>query len=486
MDKCQEACAVFGLHAPGEDVSRLTYFGLFALQHRGQESAGIAVSDGKKIKVHADMGLVQQVFDEERLGQLRGDLAIGHTRYSTSGASQLRNVQPVVVSSKAGTIALSHNGNLVNVLDLYHEVTAAGWPVEAGSDSAVMAAMIAQRWEQLGDLESAIVECCKRWSGAYSLAILTEDSLLALRDPHGIRPLCLGTLNGHGYVVASETCALNVVGAQFLREVEPGELVVIDERGLRSSQVVPPQRPAMCIFEFIYFARPDSYIYGKLIHETRRQMGGQLAHDQPVEADVVIPVPDTGWPVAIGYAEASGIPFREGLIKNRYIARTFIQPDQRQRELGVKLKLSPLSEALAGKRVVLVDDSIVRGTTKRGIVELVRDAGATEVHVRISAPPYCYPCFYGVDTSDRKELIAARLGSVDEIRRAIGADTLGYQSVEGLMQAIGLPREKFCLACFDGNYPIPVPDELKARKFALETATSVREETGADSRVKPE
>jgi len=467
--ECREECAVFGIFAPGEDVARLAYFGLFALQHRGQESAGIAVSDGARINLHAGMGLVQQVFDEDCLSRLRGDLAVAHTRYSTTGSSLHCNAQPVVVACRAGTLALAHNGNLVNTYRLGCELTGDLSTLDATTDSNIMAHMLAQRWEQTGDIVTAITEVAPLWQGAYSVAVLTEDKLLAFRDPHGIRPLCLGTVNDRGYVVASETCALNVVDSRFLREVEPGELVIADAGGLRSVRIAPAGRPAMCIFEFIYFARPDSYIYRTLIHEARRRMGQMLARTYPVEADLVIPVPDTGWPAAIGFAEQSGIPFGQGLIKNRYIARTFIQPDQRQRELGVRLKLTALEEVLGGRRVVVVDDSIVRGTTKRGIVSLIRRAGAKEIHVRIAAPPYRYPCFYGVDTSNRGELLAARLDSVEEIRRTIGADSLGYQTVEGLVESIGLPRELFCLACFDGEYPIAIPDEVRARKFALES-----------------
>jgi amidophosphoribosyltransferase len=483
LGECREECAVFGIYAPGEDVARLTYFGLFALQHRGQESAGIAAADGQRLALHADMGLVQQVFDEDHLVRLTGDMAIGHTRYSTTGSSHHINAQPVVVPTRAGTLALAHNGNLVNSLQLSSDLPGDRPPPASTTDSSIMAHMVGREWERCGDIAAAVAEVSRCWQGAYSVALLTEDKLLAFRDPAGIRPLCLGTLNGRGYVVASETCGLNVVGADFLREVDPGELVVADAGGLRSIRLCPAARPAMCIFEFIYFARPDSYIYGTLIHEARRRMGQMLARTYPVDADIVIPVPDTGWPAAIGFAEESGIPFGQGLIKNRYIARTFIQPDQRQRELGVRLKLTAMQEVLAGKRVVVVDDSIVRGTTKRGIVNLIRRAGATEIHVRIAAPPYRYPCFYGVDTSDRSELLAARVDTVEEIRRTIEADSLGYQTVDALIEAVGLPRDLFCLACFDGNYPIHVPDEVMARKFALEEEALSQSAAGKQSDV---
>jgi amidophosphoribosyltransferase len=469
LGECREECAVFGIYAPGEDVARLTYFGLFALQHRGQESAGIAIADGARIQAHTDMGLVQQVFDEELLRSLRGDLAIGHTRYSTTGSSHYRNAQPVVISTGAGAIALAHNGNLVNSQQLYQELADRGRAPESTTDSGVMAQMVACELERSGDIEAAVAAASRRWCGAYSVVVMNERRLLAVRDPNGIRPLCIGTLNSRGYVIASETCALNVIDADFRREVEPGEMVVIDADGLRSLRLTEAGRPAMCVFEFIYFARPDSYINGLLLYEARRRMGHRLAQEHPAEADLVTGVPDTGLPAAIGFAQASGIPFGQALIKNRYIARTFIQPDQRQRELGVRLKLTAMREVLEGKRVVVVDDSIVRGTTKRGLVALIRRAGAKEIHVRITAPPYRYPCFYGVDTSDRGELIAARLGSVEKVREAIGADSLGYLSVEGMLDAIGLPADAFCLACFNGDYPIAVPDEVRARKFALET-----------------
>jgi amidophosphoribosyltransferase len=469
LAEAQEACGVFGIYGPGEDVSRLTYFGLFALQHRGQESAGIAVSDGRQITAFREMGLVSQIFDESTLAQLQGDLAIGHTRYSTTGSTTLANAQPMVAEWRGGRIALAHNGNLVNASDLRRELEAEGEEFQATSDSEIMVHMIAREADRTGEVEKAVAACMTRWRGAYSLAILTERSVMAVRDPYGVRPLCIGRLNGDAMVFASESCALSVIGADFVREVEPGEVVVADERGLRAEAVLPSPRCAMCVFEYIYMARPDSQIGGHLVHEARRGLGRQLAKDAPAEADVVIPVPDTGWPAAIGYAEQSGLPFGEGLIKNRYIPRTFIQPDQRLRELGVKVKLNPLKQALEGRRVVMVDDSIVRGTTKQRIVRMIRDAGAREVHVRISAPPYRWPCYYGVDTSNRSELIAARCGTVEEIREAIGADSLGYQTVPGLLKGLQIPRRKLCLACFTGRYPIPIPKDVKLSKLDLET-----------------
>lgn len=469
--KAREACGVFGIYAPGEDVARLTYFGLFALQHRGQESAGIAVSDRREISVYREMGLVSQVFDEATLSRLRGDLAIGHTRYSTTGSTSLANAQPMVAEWRKGRVALAHNGNLVNAVALRRELEQAGVTFQASSDSEVMLHMIAREADRTGSVEDAIAACMPRWQGAYSITVLTEDSVMAARDPYGVRPLCIGRLNGDDILFASETCALSVVGASFVREVEPGELVVANGDGMRARRVMKSPRHALCVFEFIYMARPDSTIDGHLVHEARRRLGAQLAVDQPADADVVMPVPDTGWPASIGYAERSGLPFGEGLIKNRYIPRTFIQPDQRLREMGVKIKLNPLREALAGKRIVLVDDSIVRGTTKRGIVRMVREAGAREVHVRITAPPYRWPCYYGVDTSNRSELIAARARSVEEIREAIGADSLGYQSVQGLLKGLGISRRKLCMACFTGRYPIPIPRDLKLSKLDLEEVT---------------
>ena len=465
--EAREACGVFGIWGPGEDVSRLTYFGLFALQHRGQESAGIAVSDGKQIDLFREMGLVSQIFDEDTLTRLKGDLAIGHTRYSTTGTTTLANAQPMVAEWKGGKIALAHNGNLVNARALRDELEAAGEKFEASSDSEVMLRMIARGANRLGSVEDAVAACMPQWAGAYSVTILTENCVMAVRDPYGVRPLCLGRLNGKAHVFASESCALNVIGADLVREVEPGEVVVADGDGIRSRLVQRSPRQALCVFEYIYMARPDSQIGGHLVHEARRRLGCQLAKEHPVEADVVIPVPDTGWPAAIGFAEESGLPFGEGLIKNRYIPRTFIQPDQRLRELGVRVKLNPLREALEGRRVVMVDDSIVRGTTKRRIVHLIREAGAKEVHVRISAPPYRWPCYYGVDTSNRSELIGARC-SVEEIREAIGADSLGYQSVQGLLQGLNIPRRKLCLACFTGRYPIAIPKDVKLSKLDLE------------------
>jgi len=466
MDRPHDECGVFGIFAPETEVARLTYFGLYALQHRGQESAGIAVSDGQTIRIHKDMGLVSQVFDEEALSHLRGGISIGHTRYSTTGSSVLCNAQPIVVETRYGPIAVAHNGNIVNTRELRHDLEADGVRFHSTNDSEVIAQCIASMHK--GDIVRAVRETMAEVSGAYSVTVLTPDQLLAFRDPNGIRPLCLASLNGSGYVVSSETCALNVINARLIREIEPGELVVIDRNGVQEFPALFPQRPAMCLFEFIYLARPDSQIYGRSLHAARERMGQELWAEHPApDAQVVIGVPDTGIPAAIGFSQASHIPYNEGLIKNRYIGRTFIEPDQRMRELGVRMKLSTLKETLRGRRVVMVDDSIVRGTTTGQIVRLIREAGATQVHVRISSPPVKWPCFYGIDMADRKDLIAAKK-SLEEIRKHIGADSLGYLSVKGLLKAVGMQRDKFCGACFTGDYPIEIPKDLKLTKLALE------------------
>jgi amidophosphoribosyltransferase len=469
-----EECGVFGIFAPGVDVARRTFFGIFALQHRGQESAGIAVTDGRDFKVHTGMGLVPQVFDDETIRSLEGDIAVGHTRYSTTGSSKACNAQPIMTQSSEGTMAVAHNGNLVNASKLRAQMEADGVEFATTMDTEVIAKTI----DLLKDLslEEALIETMRRVQGAYSLVLATNDTLIALRDPNGVRPLCLGQIRDvegdPKWVVASETCALNVVGAEFIREIEPGEILFINADGLESVYFKEPSpyhinRPALCVFEFVYLARPDSQLLGRNIHHARRRMGEMLAAQAPVEADVVIGVPDSGLPAAIGYASASGIPYQEGLIKNRYIQRTFIQPDQMQRELGVRMKLTPLREVLEGKKVVVVEDSIVRGTTTKRIVQMIRDAGAAEVHLRISSPPYKWPCFYGIDTAARKDLIAAEW-TVDEIRQFNGADSLSYISMENLIEAVGQPKDIFCRACFDGEYPISVPQDFQLTKLMLE------------------
>lgn len=466
FDNPHEECGVFGVFSEGLEVSRLTYFGLFSLQHRGQESAGMSVSDGKEIRTFREMGLVYQVFDEHVLGELKGRISVGHTRYSTTGSSVLRNAQPVVCDSKFGAIAIAHNGNLINTEELRCELEAAGEVFESTSDSEVIARLIAR--SSAPTIEGAVAEMMCKANGAYSLLVLTTEKLIGARDPYGVRPLSLGKLNGKDYVLSSETCSLNLVGAKFMNEIDPGEIVVIDSSGVKEIQAVPTMRHGLCVFEFIYFARPDSIMYGKTLHSARIRMGHELAAEHPVkDAHIVMPIPDTGTPAAIGFAQASRVPYAEGVIKNRYVHRTFIEPDQRMRELGVRMKFTPLKEALAGKRVVMVEDSIVRGTTTGPTVKMLRDAGASEVHVRISSPPIKFPCFYGIDMAKQEELIAANM-SEDQICRHIGADSLGYLSIKGLVRAIGLKRDKFCLACFDGKYPIEIPEHVKVCKFALE------------------
>ncbi len=466
--KPREACGVFGVCAPGVDVARITYFGLYALQHRGQESAGIATADGQRISCHTRMGLVSQVFSEPDLAQLKGHIAIGHTRYSTTGSSRAVNAQPLVVEGTAGRIAIAHNGNLVNHAHLRQELEEQGITFTTSTDSECIAHLIANAPGH--DWVERIRSTMARLSGAYSLVLSTEDQLFAVRDPLGVRPLAIGRQNGH-WVVASESCALDTVGAEFIREVQPGEIVSIDPDGLDTHVGMPCQRHGLCIFEYIYFARPDSLINGRLLYLARQEMGRQLAREHPVEADLVIAVPDSATPAGIGYSQESGIPFSEGLIKSRYIGRTFIQPDQQIRDLGINLKFNPLPEVLSGKRVVVVDDSIVRGTTTRPIVRLLRQAGAREVHVRIHAPPMTHSCVLGVDTARRSELIAARM-SVPEIEKYIEADSLGYLGLDRLIQAVDQPRENFCLACFTGDYPVPVQLELdRLDKLVLEQSS---------------
>lgn len=462
----KEECGVYGLFAPGEDVAKLVYFGLHAIQHRGQESAGIAVGDGNLLTVHKDLGLVAQVFDEHILEKLTGYLAIGHVRYSTTGSTRIENAQPIAVRLKSGNkVAVAHNGNLLNTAELRASLENEGAIFKSTTDTEVICRLLAKHLEH-NTLEEAIARTMQSLKGAYSLTIATEKQLAAVRDPYGIRPLVLGKMPS-GYVISSETCGLDIVGAKFVREVEPGEIIIIDEDGLFSYEGMPKGKTSVCMFEFIYFARPDSQILGKTLYEARKKMGCLLAEEAPVEADVVIPVPDSGTPSAVGFAEASGIPFGEGLIKNRYVGRTFIEPSQPLRDLGIKLKLNPLRALIAGKRVALVDDSIVRGSTSRQIVNLIKEAGAREVHMRVSSPPVIWPCFYGIDTANRNELIAANM-TIEEIQRHIGADSLEYLSLESLVKATGISKENFCLACLDGNYPIKVPRELKLTKLMLE------------------
>ncbi len=456
-----ECCGVVGIYAPNEDVARLTFFAQFALQHRGQESAGIATTDGKKLQVYADMGLVSQVFDENSLSQLTGDIAIGHNRYSTMGSNRVTNCQPMVVGKDSNAIAIAHNGNIVNAKHLYEELSGQGYIFHSSTDTEVIANLIISSPEK--EWVDKIRYAMHRLQGAYSLAILTNDRLFGVRDPFGVRPLCLGTING-GWVIASETCALDHIGANFIRDINPGEIVSIGASGVESYQEEVGRR-ALCIFEYIYFARPDSKINGRLLYSAREAMGARLAEEYPVDADLVMGVPDSATAAGVGYSHKSGIPLAEGLIKNRYVGRTFIEPQQRIRDLGVKLKFNPLPEVLGGKRVVLVDDSIVRGTTTPQVIRLLRKAGAKEVHMRICAPPLRYPCFFGVDMATYRELIAAQK-TVPQIKDFIGADSLGYLSIDGLIKAVALPKDTFCLACFTGDYPIPVQIEMD--KLALE------------------
>ena len=510
----REACGVFGVWAPGEDVAKLTYYGLYALQHRGQESAGIAVSDGSRIVVHKEMGLVAQVFDEPALTALRGHIAVGHCRYSTTGASVWANAQPTFRSTPTTSLALGHNGNLINTRELaalLGETGQGSGGIAATSDTDVLtalfvsgrvppgaasvasavppgaasvapagaavavapagAASVAPAGAAVGSpagssagapegVEAAAAAVLPLAKGAYSLVFMDEQTLYAARDPHGFRPLVLGRLKG-GWVVASETAALDIVGATFVREIAPGELVCINGRGVRSRTFAAPQ-PSGCLFEYVYLARPDTTISGRGVHATRVAVGRRLAAEHPADADLVIPVPESGTPAAIGFAEASGIPFGQGLVKNPYVGRTFIQPSQTIRERGIKLKLNPLRDAIAGRRLVVVDDSIVRGTTQRALVAMLREAGAAQVHVRVASPPVTWPCFYGIDFATRAELIAGHL-SPAEICASIGADSLGYVSLEGLTEASELPASRLCRACFDGQYPIPVAEDDRGK-----------------------
>ncbi len=457
-----ESCGIFGVYAYTMDIARLIFFALFALQHRGQESSGIAVTDGNGIKIRTNMGLVSQAFTENDLAQLKGYIGIGHNRYSTTGSSQPANVQPVIVGSEGLTLALAHNGNILNAGNLRDELHDQGYNFHTSTDSEVIANLIlaspGKNWG--GKIRHAM----HRLQGAYSLTIMTEDKLIAVRDPMGVRPLCLGSIDS-GWVIASESCALDHIGAQFSRDIAPGEIVVIDNNGIKNYKVKSSKK-ALCIFEYIYFARPDSIIQGKLLYEARQAMGEILAQEHPVDADLVMGVPDSATAAGTGYSEASGAPYCEGLLKNRYVGRTFIEPDQRLRDLGVQLKFNPLSRVISGKRLVVVDDSIVRGTTTPHVVRLLKKAGVKEVHLRICAPPIRYPCFLGVDMATQWELIAARK-TIPQIRDYLGADSLGYLSLDGLIRAVGLPKDTFCLACFTGDYPIPV--QMGMDKLALET-----------------
>ena len=478
-------CGVFGAVIPGGDAARIAALGLFALQHRGQESAGIAASDGEQLMLYKDLGLIAQVLDDRRLPSLPGRLAVSHCRYSTTGSTVWENAQPTLRLGPRRALAIGHNGNLVNTRELLQRLSGGRSRLPASTDTELLTALLAD--EPGSDTVEALVRVLPHVRGAYSLVVLDERRVIGVRDPFGFRPLVLGRLpaeedasgtgvdaeDGAGWVLSSETAGLDVVGADYVRDVEPGELLILEPGAAPRSVRFAPASPALCVFELIYFARPDSVMEGRNLYEVRRRMGMELAAEHAVAADLVMPVPDTGGPAAAGYAEASGIPYREGMYRNRYAGRTFIQPSQALRHRGVTVKLNPLRDVVRDRRLVVVDDSIVRGTTTRSIVGLLRKAGAAEVHVRISAPPIHHPCFYGIDTQVETELIAAS-NSVEEIRDFIGADTLGYLSIPGLLCALELPYEGFCFACFDGRYPEPVPYDAARRKFVLEEAPLAR------------
>ncbi|MDH6061196.1 amidophosphoribosyltransferase [Chrysosporum bergii ANA360D] len=469
LDKPEEACGVFGIYAPEQDVAKMTYFGLYALQHRGQESAGIATFEDEKVHLHKDMGLVSQVFNESVLTQLPGNLAIGHTRYSTTGSSRKDNAQPAVIPTRLGSLALAHNGNLVNTVQLREELVETKVSLATTTDSELIALVIAEAVNAGADWLEGASKAFHRCQGAFSLVIGTSVGVMGVRDPNGIRPLVIGTLPGNPvrYVLASETCGLDIIGAEYLRDVEPGELVWITEEGLASYHWSQKPQRKLCIFEMIYFARPDSIMHNESLYSYRMRLGKQIAAESAVDADIVFGVPDSGIPAAIGFAQSSGIPYAEGLIKNRYVGRTFIQPTQSMRESGIRMKLNPLKDVLAGKRVIIVDDSIVRGTTSRKLVKTLREAGVIEVHMRISSPPVTHPCFYGIDTDNQDQLIAATK-SVTEIAEQLGVDSLAYLSRKGMLEATREDTNSFCSACFTGDYPVTIPEQVKRSKLILE------------------
>lgn len=488
FNKPREACGVFGVYAPGENVAQLTYFGLYALQHRGQESAGIAVGDSESLLVYSNLGLVNQVFDEKVLDGLSGHLAIGHTRYSTTGSSgRVENAQPAFMSRRdGGGIALGHNGNLVNPLDLAAELAEEGIDIDATTDSHLVCALLAL--QDTSDLVEAWRRVAPKLKGAYSITSMDEKRVMAIRDPHGVRPLAIGRLPSGGWVFASETCALDIIGADFIRDVEPGELVVVEEDGqLRSHQLAEPT-PRLCVFEFVYFARPDSTLLGRSVSSVRRAMGKQLADEAPPPnnngADLVIAVPQCATAAAQGYADRAGLPYADGIVVNRYVGRTFIQPTQSMREHGVRMKLNPIPEMIEGKRLVVVDDSIFRGTTTHEVVDMLRRAGAREVHLRVSSPPVQWPCFYGIDIPSRDELVAASR-DIEEIKKLIDADSLGYLSIDGMLTSTGVPTERFCHACFSGGYPIAIPEATARTKHVLEVPPTAANGNGRGEHRKP-
>jgi amidophosphoribosyltransferase len=464
-DKPQDECGIIGIYSekPDFDASSLTYVGLYALQHRGQESAGIVVSDGQRISQQKNMGLVSNVFNPEVLNKLKGRIGIGHVRYSTTGSSYLANAQPLVARCSRGVLAVAHNGNLVNTEELRMQLENEGSVFQTTTDTEVIMNLIARHTRD--DLAAAMVNAAKKLRGSFSLVIMTKDTLIGVRDPFGVRPLCLGKLED-AYILASENCAFSSLGAKFIRDINPGEVVVIDKEGIKTYSLTPEPVKALCVFEYIYIARPDSNIDGLNVHRSRKEMGRQLARQFHGSADVVIPVPDSGLSTALGFAEASGIPYDIGLIKNAYVGRTFIQPHQNMRDLGVRIKLNPVEDVIRGKRIVVIDDSIVRGTTTGRLIRMLRETGAKEVHMCISSPPIMYSCYYGIDTSARKELIASG-HSVDEIRKYINADSLTYLTLEGLINAVQ-PKKELCLACFNGCYPIGTPQSEIKDKYFLE------------------
>lgn len=464
-DRLEEACAVFGVFAPGEEVARLTCFGLQALQHRGQESAGIAVGDGDTVMVTKDLGLVTQVFDEASLAALQGFVAVGHCRYSTSGgAASWEAAQPHISAIDDVLVALAHNGTLVNTNSIRARLVDEGVHLRSATDSEVAAKVIGVETRRTHHLRDGIRAMMEGLEGAYAMVLASPDSLYAFRDPNGIRPLCIGRLPGGGWVVSSETCGLDIVGAEYVRDVEPGEVVRFNKEGMSAEQAVPARRRASCIFEYVYFARPDSVIDGQSVYQARRNMGRILAQEAPAEADLVLGVPDSGIPSALGFSLESGIPYTDGIVKNRYVGRTFIEPTQAMRQMGIRIKLNPLPSVISGKRLVVIDDSIVRGNTSKKLVQMLRDAGAAEVHLRIVSPEVTCPCFYGIDTDTQDQLISANL-TVEEQRRWIGADSLAYISLEGLHKAIETRHEGFCDACFSGEYVVDVPDAMRRRSF---------------------
>lgn len=466
-DRLEEECAVFGVFAPGEDVARMTCYGLQALQHRGQESAGIAVGDGETVMVAKDLGLVTQVFDEAALSALEGHVAVGHVRYSTSGGkASWEAAQPHISAIDTELIALAHNGTLVNTSSIRTQLIAEGVQLRAGTDSEVAAKAIGYATQKTHRLRDGIRYAMENLKGAYAMVLASSTTLYAFRDPHGIRPLCIGRLpEGRGWVVSSETCGLDIVGAEYVRDVAPGEVVRFSEDGIDSEQGVPALEPAACIFEYVYFARPDTVLDGQSVYQARRSMGRILFREAPVSADLVLGVPDSGVPAALGFSEASGITYTDGIVKNRYVGRTFIQPTQAMRQLGIRLKLNPLPSVIAGKRLVVIDDSIVRGNTSKKLVQMLRDAGATEVHLRIVSPEVLWPCFYGIDTDTRDQLIAANM-SLEEMNAWIGSDSLAFISLDGLREAVsGARTQGFCEACFTGSYPVDIPQELAKKSF---------------------